>query len=68
MTSPGSIALWENGSPTHMVNQELRGFLASLEPSWLLRLFMLKQVTTIKGRTYFLEIIAKVEEIRYSVL
>ncbi|MGZ3622060.1 MAG: hypothetical protein ACXWPG_03085 [Ktedonobacteraceae bacterium] len=32
MTSPGGIALCEIGSPTHVVNQELRGFLASLEP------------------------------------
>jgi hypothetical protein len=32
MTSPGGIAFWEIGSSTHVVNQELRGFLASLEP------------------------------------
>ena len=32
MASPGGIAAWEIGSPTHVVNQELRGFLASLEP------------------------------------
>jgi hypothetical protein len=32
MASPGGIASWEIGSPAHVVNQELQGFLTSREP------------------------------------
>ncbi len=32
MASPGGIASWEIGSPAHVVNQELQGFLTSLGP------------------------------------
>ena len=60
MALPRGHASWGIDSPAHVVNQELQGFLTALES-------VLAASSTTKGGTYFLAIIAKEEEISYSV-
>jgi hypothetical protein len=68
MASPEGQASWEVGSPVNVANQELQASSCHLSPALLPRLSMLKQEATTKGRTYFLEIIAKEKDIRYSLI